>query len=75
MKLLTNSVSPVSKIDPNTKIVFANDVTVSKKTGIIYFTESTDIPVVYNEKKKFYDTLDSFILSTLEGNPTGRLLK
>ena len=55
-------------------ITYANDLDISEVNGAIYFSDSTDIPPALN-RGGFYDTMMSYMLTSLSGRASGRLLK
>jgi hypothetical protein len=58
-----------------TPISFANDVVVSQSTGLVYFTDSTDIkPCPYAHDPSLFNTLGASILDALRGKRAGRIL-
>ncbi|DBA67847.1 TPA: putative alkaloid biosynthetic cluster, variant 4 [Trebouxia sp. C0005] len=70
--ILASQVSDDSPLDPGSVINYANDADIAED-GTIYFTTSSDIPVVPNAFG-FWDTYASFTLTMLQGSVTGRLL-
>lgn len=68
--VVTNRVKSAKR---RAKITYSNDVDVDDD-GIIYFTDSTDIPVIKGPGG-FHSTLRTYLLNTMEGRATGRLLK
>ena len=54
-------------------INYANDLDISHTDGTIYFTDATAIPPALN-RDGYYDTMQSYILTALQGSPTGRVL-
>ncbi|KAI8102276.1 hypothetical protein M9435_005882 [Picochlorum sp. BPE23] len=69
--ILTSSVQEFGNVVP---ITYANDIDVDEEEGILYFSDSTTgIPPGLN-RMNFYDTMKSYVLSSLSGKPTGKLL-
>ena len=54
-------------------VLYANDLDVSHRTGLVYFTDSVAIPPARNAQG-FWDTMQAYVLSLAQGQPTGRLL-
>ena len=55
-------------------ILYANDLDVSHRTGLVYFTDSVAIAPVRNSLG-FWDTMQAYIMSLAQGEATGRLLR
>lgn len=70
--ILASQVSDDSPLDPGSVINYANDLDIAGD-GTIYFTTSSEIPVVPNALG-FWDTYATFTLTMLQGSTTGRLL-
>lgn len=82
---LTAAVSPPSPGDDDEEkegkkkefhhspILYANDLDISHRTGVVYFTDSAAIGPVRN-KRGFWDTMQAYVMSLAQGEPTGRLL-
>lgn len=68
--ILTSSVQEFGKFIP---ITYANDIDADEKEGILYFSDSTAIPPALN-RDNFYDTMQSYVLTSLSGRSTGKLL-
>jgi len=66
--ILASQVSDDSPLDPGSVINYANDVDIAED-GTIYFTTSSDIPVVPNVFG-FWDTYASFTLTMLKVWPS-----
>jgi len=71
--LLTSAVSRNEKSNLHSSILYANDLDVAHGTGVVYFTDSAAIPPLRNSQG-FWDTMQAYILSLAQGEPTGRLL-
>ena len=54
-------------------ILYANDLDVSHRTGVVYFTDSVAIAPVRNARG-FWDTMQGYVMSLAQGRATGRLL-
>lgn len=52
---------------------YANDLDISRDGNTIYFTDSGDIAPALN-REGYYDTMMSYILTALQGEPRGRVL-
>lgn len=72
MEILSTLVSETSSKEPGTPVVYANDLDIAKD-GVVYFSDSTIIPVVMGSGG-WFDSLRTYILTVLHGKPTGRLL-
>ncbi|KAL3155800.1 hypothetical protein ABBQ32_012813 [Trebouxia sp. C0010 RCD-2024] len=70
--ILASQVSADSPKDPGSVISYANDLDIAHD-GTVYFTTSSDIPVVPNAIG-LWDTFAVFTLTMLQGSITGRLL-
>lgn len=69
--ILTSSFQEFGNVVP---ITYANDIDVDEEEGILYFSDSTTgIPPGLN-RMNFYDTMKSYVLSSLSGKPSGKLL-
>ncbi len=66
--ILASQVSDDSPLDPGSVINYANDAVIAED-GTIYFTTSSDIPVVPNAFG-FWDTYASFTLTMLQVRPS-----
>jgi len=55
-------------------VSYANDLDVDEAASVVYFTDSAKIPPALN-RHGFYDTMKSYMLSTLSGRATGALLR
>ncbi len=66
--ILASQVSDDSPLDPGSVINYANDADIAED-GTIYFTTSSDIPVVPNAFG-FWDTYASFTLTMLQVRPS-----
>lgn len=73
--VLSNRVSPDSPIQPNSPLVYVNDLDISHQDGTIYFTDSQSIPTGPSPDGSFYDTFRSYLLGLYSGAFTGRLLR
>ncbi len=62
--VLASQVSNDSPLDPESVINYANDLSIAED-GMIYFTTSSEIPVVPNALG-FWDTYHSFTLTMLK---------
>ena len=62
--VLSNQVSADSPLSPGVKTNYANDLDISKD-GIVYFSTSTDKPVIPN-LAGFLDTFHTFVLELLQ---------
>jgi len=60
-----------------TPIRFADDVTIGPKTGMVYFSDATDIAPERKDKQQYFvwDVLHASKLDFCRGTPTGRLLQ
>jgi len=58
---------------PHSPILYANDLDVSSRTGVVFFTDSAAIAPLRG-RGGFWDTMQAYVLSLAQGEPTGRLL-
>jgi len=56
-----------------TPLTYANDLDISADTSMLYFSSSTEGTVRLNGDG-YYDTMQSYLLNLLRGDPSGRLL-
>lgn len=63
--VLSNEVSEDSPFSPGARTNYANDIDIARD-GTIYFTTSTDKPVIYNVEGGFLDTFHTFVLDLLQ---------
>lgn len=73
LNLTTSRLSILANKAGGRPINYANDLDISPTDGSIYFTDATAIPPALN-RQGFYDTMNSYILTALQGSGTGRLL-
>ncbi|KAI7839575.1 hypothetical protein COHA_006701 [Chlorella ohadii] len=73
VQLLATRLTNASLARSQAAIQFCDDVDVSLKTGKIYFSDASRIPVLPNRQGEL-DPLGSSLLTLLQGSPTGRLL-
>lgn len=71
MSLLSNGHFVDGNHEP---LSYANDLDVDEERSIVYFTDSAKIPPAIN-RRGFYDTMQSYMLSVLSGRATGSLLQ
>jgi len=58
------------------KIAYADDVDIGPKSGIVYFSDASDIPPERSkEDKKHFDTMYGFKMDMLRAKKSGRLLQ
>lgn len=55
-------------------VSYANDLDVDETRSVVYFSDSSKIPPALN-RHGFYDTMKSYVLSSLSGRATGALLR
>lgn len=58
---------------PSSPILYANDLDVSRRTGVAFFTDSVAIAPV-RSGLGFWDTMQAYVLSLAQGEASGRLL-
>ena len=56
-------------------IRYANDLDVDMDTGIIYFTDCSEIPPIYDVLLQQWSTMRAALFDIFSGYPSGRLLK
>merc|ERR1712137_992024 len=56
-------------------IQYANDVDIDNENGIIYFSDCSQIPPLYDKKTRLWSTMKAALFDIFSGYPTGRLLK
>ncbi|CAL5229353.1 g12664 [Coccomyxa viridis] len=71
--LLTSRVSADDPLDPDSTIDYINDV-VAASDGIIYFTDSVQGIMPRRNAYGFWDTMEAYMLTLFQGEPSGRLL-
>ena len=54
-------------------INYADDLDVSMDRNVVYFSDASVIPPAMN-REGFYDTMMSYLLTMMQGEPTGRVL-
>ncbi|PRW32509.1 strictosidine synthase [Chlorella sorokiniana] len=73
VQLLPGRLANASLRRAQAEVVFCDDVDVSRRTGKIYFSDASRIPVLPNRRGE-PEPLASSLLTILQGAPTGRLL-
>jgi len=56
-------------------IQYANDLDIDNENGIIYFSDCSQIPPLYDKKTRLWSTMKAALFDIFSGYPTGRLLK
>ena len=57
-------------------ILYCNDVDVGRKSGYVYFSDSSDIaPLPMSDRPELLDTLSASITDCIRAKPSGRLLR
>mmetsp|Transcript_13785 Transcript_13785/g.45988 ORF Transcript_13785/g.45988 Transcript_13785/m.45988 type:complete len:249 (-) Transcript_13785:74-820(-) len=59
---------------PPSPLAYANDLDLDT-SGAVYFSSSSDHPVALHPLAGFYDTMRGYLLTSLHGGTTGRLLR